>query len=224
LLTHEESYIATSNPKSKSANAVRKSSRTAKRPAKSSVSARTKPAASSSAASKAASSKASAPSPFKQGAVLAMLRRRTCNPADRQEDWVGGGYLDGRHDGRIRISHGSTTLARTSGRGTAPTPSASSTAVQAAIELGDDAPSETLAIGRMIASGKRPHRALYEIESEDSWRRSARSCLRWITSPWRRSLKNGKQIVTLALAICWPLLNPRLCATQSSCRVTICFY
>jgi hypothetical protein len=37
-------------------------------------------------------------------------------------------------------------------------------------------------------------------------------------------LKNGKQIVTLALAICWPPLNPRLYATQSSCRLTICFY
>jgi len=32
--------------------------------------------------------------------------------------------------------------------------------------------------------------------------RFAGFCLRLITSPWRRSLKNGKQIVTLALAIC----------------------
>jgi hypothetical protein len=45
-----------------------------------------------------------------------------------------------------------------------------------------------------------------------------------ITSPWRRSFENGKRIVTLALAICRPLLNPRLCATQSSCRLKICFY
>jgi hypothetical protein len=28
----------------------------------------------------------------------------------------------------------------------------------------------------------------------------------------------------LQRAICWPLLNPRLCATQSSCRPIICFY
>ena len=39
----------------------------------------------------------------------------------------------------------------------------------------------------------------------------------------RQSLKNGKQIVTLALAICWPLLNPRLRATQSSCRPNYLF-
>jgi|SRR5882724_1675621 len=32
--------------------------------------------------------------------------------------------------------------------------------------------------------------------------RFAGFCLRLITSPWRRSLKNGKQIVALALAIC----------------------
>jgi hypothetical protein len=68
--------MATSQPKSKSAKAVRKSSRTAKRPVKGSDSARSKPAASSAAAaSKAASSKASAPSPSKQETVLTMLRQ-----------------------------------------------------------------------------------------------------------------------------------------------------
>ena len=68
--------MATGKSKSKSAKAVHKSSRTAKRPAKASFFARTKPAASSiAAASKTASSKASAPSPSKQEAVLSMLRQ-----------------------------------------------------------------------------------------------------------------------------------------------------
>ena len=67
--------MATSNPKSKPPKAVRKSSRTAKRPEKSSGSARSKPATSSATIAKAAPSKASAPSPSKQEAVLAMLRQ-----------------------------------------------------------------------------------------------------------------------------------------------------
>jgi hypothetical protein len=52
--------------------------------------------------------------------------------------------------------------------------------------------------------------------------------VRWQACTFRKvyvkARQNGKQIVTLALAICWPLLNPRLCATQSSCRLTIGFY
>jgi hypothetical protein len=67
--------MATSKPKSKSAKAARRSSRSTRRPVKGSVSARTKPAASSTAASKAAPSKVSAPSPSKQQTVLAMLRQ-----------------------------------------------------------------------------------------------------------------------------------------------------
>jgi hypothetical protein len=72
-LTHKESHMATSKSKSKRAKAVRKSSRTTKRPAKSSVFARSKPAASSTAAASKTGSPKAAPS--KQEAVLAMLRQ-----------------------------------------------------------------------------------------------------------------------------------------------------
>jgi hypothetical protein len=80
-------------------------------------------------------------------------------------------------------------------------------------------------IGRRIASGDHRHRRIYEIEAGILDRSAHRGSLfTLITSLWRRSLKNVKHIVTLALAICRPLLNPRLCATQSFCRLTICFY
>jgi hypothetical protein len=72
----EEGQMATSKPKSKSAKAVRKSSRAAKRTGKSNVPARRKPrAASNAAASKAASSKSPAPSTSKQSAVLKLLQQ-----------------------------------------------------------------------------------------------------------------------------------------------------
>jgi hypothetical protein len=59
----------------------------------------------------------------------------------------------------------------------------------------------------------------------DSWRRSAHrgSFFASITSPWRRSFET-RQADCDSGAGCWPLLNPRLCTTQSSCRPTICFY
>jgi len=65
--------MATSKPKSKSAKAARKSSRTPKRPAKSNVPARLKPTVTNAPASKAALSKSPA-APSKQAAVLKMLR------------------------------------------------------------------------------------------------------------------------------------------------------
>jgi hypothetical protein len=66
--------MATSKSKSKSAKAVRKSSRAAKRTAKSGVPARPKPAAATNApASKAVLSKSPASSSSKQSAVLKML-------------------------------------------------------------------------------------------------------------------------------------------------------
>jgi Protein of unknown function (DUF3489) len=71
----EESQMATSKPKSKSAKAARKSSRAAKR-AKSKVAPRPKPTAASKAvASKAASSKSPASSTSKQSAVLKLLHQ-----------------------------------------------------------------------------------------------------------------------------------------------------
>jgi hypothetical protein len=68
--------MATSKPKSRSAKAVRKSYRAAKRTAKSKVAARPKPgAALNAAASKAASSKSPASSTSKQSAVLKLLHQ-----------------------------------------------------------------------------------------------------------------------------------------------------
>jgi hypothetical protein len=61
-------------------------------------------------------------------------------------------------------------------------------------------------IDRRIAGGGHRHRPIYKIEAGDSWRRSVhrRNLFASITSLWRRSLKNGKRIVNLALAIIKP--------------------
>jgi Ca2+-dependent lipid-binding protein len=72
----EEGQMATSKPKSKSAKAVRKSSRAAKRTGKSKVARRPKPTAASNAvASKATPSKSPASSTSKQSAVLKLLHQ-----------------------------------------------------------------------------------------------------------------------------------------------------
>jgi Ca2+-dependent lipid-binding protein len=75
VIDPEESQMATSKSKSKSAKTARKSSHTTKRAVKSTVLARLKPTAGSNAAAfQAGSSKSHASSSFKQETVLAMLR------------------------------------------------------------------------------------------------------------------------------------------------------
>jgi len=88
---------------------------------------------------------------------------------------------------------------------------------------GEDGAREYLwQIGRRIAGGGIDIVQFMKSEAEDSWRRKRIAGVACLDHEPLASVIETRQAD--CDAGCWPLLNPRLCTTQSSCRLTICFY